>query len=164
MAYDVLYKVRCTRSLVHGRPPHVAGVQHPQRARRYILSFRSDAIYLNRAASVDSSENAGTTMANSIRRWHRLVVAELAGSRWLRGRSRSEASWAHYERHARAWRASAERHATGTDSARAERLHSRSRERAQRLASHGPPRLLTAWQATLGRVVGATASREGQGR
>lgn len=105
-------------------------------------------------------------MANSIQRWHRLLVAELAGSRWLRGRSRSGASWAHYERHARAWRASAERHATARDRAwaRAASLRGRSRARARRLISHGPQDQLARSQATLGRIFGAMTSRERQGR
>jgi hypothetical protein len=70
-------------------------------------------------------------MVKAIRRWHRLLVDWLAESRWLRGRSGANAKWAHYERHARAWNASAKRHAAHREQAkaRAHRLHEHPSER-----------------------------------
>jgi hypothetical protein len=69
-------------------------------------------------------------MVSTIRRTHRAMVDQLADTRWLRGRAGPDASWVHYERHARA------------------------RARAQRLAEHGPPRVLARWQTTIARLLG----------
>jgi hypothetical protein len=49
-------------------------------------------------------------MLITIRRLHRILVDRIADTRWLRDRAGASASWAHYERHARAWR-TAHRHA-----------------------------------------------------
>jgi hypothetical protein len=105
-------------------------------------------------------------MVNTVRQWHRRLVDRLAESRWLRGRSGANAKWAHYERHARAWNASAKRHAAHREQARAraERLHRRSSDKAQQPASHGHPRVLVGWQARLAQIFRPTTSRERQQR
>lgn len=51
-------------------------------------------------------------MLMTIRRLHRMLVDRLAETTWQRGRSGQDASWAHYERRARAWRLAQDRHAT----------------------------------------------------
>jgi hypothetical protein len=87
-------------------------------------------------------------MRTTIRQMHRATVDRLADTRWLRGRAGSQASWTHYEHHARA------------------------RRRAERLAENGPPRVLARWQTTIARLLGqpavSTPKRgtppEGQGR
>jgi len=124
-----------------------------------------EAIYLDHAAEITDQE-CGDDMTNTLARWHRLLVDRIAGSRWLRGRAGADAKWAHYERHARAWNASAQRHAAARDRARARAssLHARSRARAEQLASHGEPRVLVRWQATLGRILSTPQSRERKGR
>jgi hypothetical protein len=63
----------------------------------------------------------------TIRRLHRLLVDRLADTAVLRGRAGADAAWAHYERHATAWRKAADRHAA-------------ARERAHHLARHDPRR------------------------
>ncbi len=72
-------------------------------------------------------------MLTAIRRLHRVAVDRIADMRWLRVRSGANAVWAHYERHARAWAASAERHASARTSARtnAAERPARARVRAQ---------------------------------
>ena len=67
-------------------------------------------------------------MLITIRRLHRILVDRIAGTRWLRDRAGNSASWAHYERHARAWRRARDSHA---------RVHGRH---AARRAAHGPVR------------------------
>jgi hypothetical protein len=49
-------------------------------------------------------------MLTTIRRLHRIVVNRLAETSWLRDRAGANASWAHYERHAKAWRRAQDRH------------------------------------------------------
>jgi hypothetical protein len=56
-------------------------------------------------------QKAGTTMASTIRLWHRILVDRIGESRWLRGRSGKDAAWAHYEHHAKAAASAAARHA-----------------------------------------------------
>jgi hypothetical protein len=81
------------------------------------------------------------TGRSTIGLWHRMLVDRIAESRWLRGRSGKDASWFHYEHHARAGNAATERHA-------------RARARAERLAAHhGAPRLLRGWQAAIGQLM-----------
>jgi hypothetical protein len=87
-------------------------------------------------------------MRTTIRQMHRAMVDRLADTRWLRGRAGAQASWTHYERHARA------------------------RNRAQRLAANGPPRVLARWQTAIARLLGQSTVTtpemgtppEGQGR
>jgi hypothetical protein len=50
-------------------------------------------------------------MLRTISRLHRVLVDRLAGTGWLRNRAGGNASWAHYERHAKAWRRASDRHA-----------------------------------------------------
>jgi hypothetical protein len=107
-------------------------------------------------------------MPTTIRHMHRAVVDRLADTRWLRGRSGPDASWAHYEHHARARRRAGERHAATATAARtrAQRLHARAQERP------GPPRVLVRWQTTIARLLGqstvstpeTSAPPEGRGR
>ena len=91
-------------------------------------------------------------MLTTIRNMHRAVVDRLADTRWLRGRSGADASWAHYEHHARARRRAEDRHAATANAARARarRLHERARNRAQQ----GPPRVLARWQTAIARLLG----------
>jgi hypothetical protein len=77
---------------------------------------------------------------NVIRRLHRAGVDRVAELPWLRERAGARASWAHYERHARAW------------------------HRAQRLAGHPEPRALAGWQAAVGRIVRAKAAHARPGK
>ena len=42
-------------------------------------------------------------MLNAIRRLHRTGVDRVAELPWLRERTGTRSSWAHYEHHARAW-------------------------------------------------------------
>jgi hypothetical protein len=81
------------------------------------------------------------TMQTSIRRWHRMVAERIAESAWLRDRAGANASWTHYEWHARA-------------RLRAGRLHAKGRDRGRRLARHGPPTVAAGWQATIARLAG----------
>ncbi len=92
-------------------------------------------------------------MTGTIKRWHRVLVDRIAGSRWLRSRSGSPAAWVHYERHAGAQTAAADRHA---------RVRQQAAARARRWAQHGPPHVLLRWQAAAGRILGAGDPREGQ--
>ena len=135
-------------------------------AKRYILSLHIERRYILITPMRSGIRECGDEMTSTVARWHRLLVDRIAGSRWLRGRAGAEAKWAHYERHARAWNASAQRHAAARDRARARagRLHEQSRAKAEQLASHGEPRVLAGWQATLGRILGSTSSRERQGK
>jgi hypothetical protein len=80
------------------------------------------------------------------RRVHRMLVDRIASSRWLRGRAGTDAKWAHYEHHARAWKRSADRHASARDAAR------------QR-AARGPARTLPRWQAAISRLIGHSTVR-----
>jgi hypothetical protein len=50
-------------------------------------------------------------MLRTIKRLHRLLVDRIAETRWLRNRAGADATWAHYERHARVWLRTRERHA-----------------------------------------------------
>jgi hypothetical protein len=107
-------------------------------------------------------------MPTTIRHMHRAVVDRLADTRWLRGRSGPDASWAHYAHHARAGRRAGERHAATSAAAHtgAQRLHARARQRPR------APRVLARWQTTIARLLGqstvgspeTSASPEGQGR
>jgi hypothetical protein len=90
-------------------------------------------------------------MLTTIRQLHRMLVDRIAASRWLRGRSGADASWAHYERHAGA-------------RARADTVHDSARDRAGRLARRGQPRLLTAWQRKIARHAGVKTDQERSGR
>jgi hypothetical protein len=103
-------------------------------------------------------------MTKTIRHWHRLLVRRIADSRWLAGRAGADAAWAHYERHARAWRRSAERHAAARSgaAARAARLH--DRRRARRQAGRPEDRILPGWQSAIARFLGADTRREGRRR
>jgi len=105
-------------------------------------------------------------MLTAIQRLHRVAVDRIAEMRWLRGRVGPNAAWAHYERHARVWAATAERNAAARTSARtkAAERHARARARAQQFARRGPPRVLPRWQAAIGRAVGATAADPRSGR
>ena len=105
-------------------------------------------------------------MLTAIRRLHRVAVDRIADMRWLRVRSGVNAVWPNYERHARAWAASAERHASARTSARtnAAERHARARVRAQQFARLGRPHVLIRWQAAIGRMVGATAADTRPGR
>ncbi len=67
-----------------------------------------------------------------MRRLHRLLVDRLADTAVLRGRTGADAAWAHYERHATAWRRAVDRH----DAAR-ERAHRLARHERRRSASGG---------------------------
>ncbi len=80
-------------------------------------------------------------MQTKIRRLHRMLVDRVAESGRLRGRAGLDASWSHYERHARA-------------QARADALHARARQRAERAAQHGPPRVAAGWQSRIARLTG----------
>jgi hypothetical protein len=105
-------------------------------------------------------------MLQAIRRLHRILVDDLAASRWLRNRSGRQAHWAHYERHARAYNNARERHAAAQAraSSRAAQRHERARERARRLARRHPPRVLPRWQATIGRVRAGRGTADGPGQ
>jgi len=108
-------------------------------------------------------------MLTTIRHMHRALVDRLAGTRWLRGRSGPDASWAHYEHHARARRRAQDRHAANAEAARAraQRLHGRAQSRAQ-----AGPRVLARWQTAIARLLGQptvsapkiSTPPEGQGR
>jgi hypothetical protein len=114
-------------------------------------------------------------MLRTINRLHRVLVDRLAGTGWLRDRAGANASWAHYERHAKAWRRASDRHAAASarasaragkwgarnDGQRVRDRHAASRQRARdrytritatarRLAERGPLRALAHGQARLG--------------
>jgi hypothetical protein len=132
------------------------------------------------------SEKAGTTMASTVRLWHRILVDHIAESRWLRARSGKDAAWLHYERHARAAAAAAARHARAAAtarnraadwSARGTAMHERLSQHGPAnhgpanhgpanhgAANHGPARILPRWQATVGRLLSAQRSDERQGK
>jgi hypothetical protein len=80
-------------------------------------------------------------MLTTTRLVHRMLVDRLAETKWLKGRAGANASWVHYEHHARADAAAR---------ARAAAWHSRARARAERLASRRPPRLLRRLQEAIG--------------
>jgi hypothetical protein len=86
-----------------------------------------------------------------IRRLHRMLVDWIADSQWLRGRAGTDARWAHYERHARAWNRARERHAAA---------HSAAHARAERMSRPRPPRVLAKSQQAIGERLGAA----GQGK
>jgi hypothetical protein len=74
-------------------------------------------------------------MLRAIRRLHRILVDRLAETRWLRGRAGANATWVHYERHARAWRNAQDRHARARR--RAQDRHARGRARHSSAARTG---------------------------
>jgi hypothetical protein len=90
-------------------------------------------------------------MQTKIRQLHRVLVDRVAASGWLRGQAGSDASWRHYERHARA-------------QARADALHARARQRGERAAQHGPPQVAAGWQARIARLTGLGVDGERPGK
>jgi hypothetical protein len=152
--------VRCTLSI----PEALAGRIWPAIVKKIYLVFAVMKIYLNCGPSLAAWRELD--MLKAIRQLHRVLVDQVAESRWLRGRAGANASWAHYERHARAWIRSGQRHAAARAAAkaRAELLHARSRARAQRLARRGPPRVLKRYQAAIGRIVGSRNASERPGK
>jgi hypothetical protein len=119
-------------------------------------------------------------MLTTINRLHRVLVDRLAETRWLRSRAGANASWVHYERHAKAWRRASDRHAAARARAsaaarasaganewnarnrqrvldrhaasrqRARDRYARIRARVQGLARRGPFRVLADRQASFG--------------
>jgi hypothetical protein len=80
-------------------------------------------------------------MTETARRWHRVLVDRIAQWPGLRGRTGTQTSWSHYERHARAWTRAAQRHV-------------RARARASGWAGHGPATVAPGWQAAIARFFG----------
>jgi hypothetical protein len=106
-------------------------------------------------------------MLRTIKRLHRvLVVDRLAETRLLRSRAGANATWAHSERHARAWRRASDRHATARAraSARADEWHAKSRERARRLAAQHdwPERVLRRWLGAVRQALRSTGTQKGE--
>jgi hypothetical protein len=105
-------------------------------------------------------------MLKTIKRMHRALVDRLADMRWLRDRAGADAAWAHYERHARAWRRASDRHAAArvNASARSDEWHARSRERARRLAAQHdwPERVLRRWPGGIRQVLESIRTQKGQ--
>jgi hypothetical protein len=105
-------------------------------------------------------------MLRTIKRLHRALVDRLGDTRWLRDRAGANASWAHYERHAKAWRRASDRHAAARDraSARADEWHARNRERARRLAAEHdwPERVLRRWLGGIRPLLRSTGTRKGE--
>jgi hypothetical protein len=111
------------------------------------------------------ADKADNTMASTIRLWHRILVDRIAESPWLRGKSGEDASWAHYERHARAAASAAARHARTAAAAKARAADWQERGKAvhERLSQHydWPERMLPRWQAAISRLLGTHESTDG---
>jgi hypothetical protein len=75
-----------------------------------------------------------------------MLVDRIAGTRWLQERAGPNASWTHYEQHARTWKRTADRHAG-------------ARETGQRISARGPARTLPRWQAAIARLIGRSTIR-----
>ena len=97
---------------------------------------------------------AGEDMLTTIRRLHRTLVDRLAERSWLKDRAGAKARWAHYERHARAWRRADERHTTARQRARARHSRASGRASAVQARHDRPPRVAARYQAAIGRIVG----------
>lgn len=93
-------------------------------------------------------------MLTTIRRLHRILVDRLAETKWLKNRAGANASWAHYERHARARRRADERHAAARQRAKERHASGRARAAAVRARHDRLPRIAARYQAAIGRIVG----------